>query len=195
MNENLSDGDKIALIAEKFASIMELLGLDLSDPSLSKTPQRVAKMYVEEIFSGLNPANFPPITLIDSQELGNELSFSNQTQKIAISVDFCTFCEHHFVPIEGKATISYRPKGKMLGVGNVAQIVRYFSRRPQLQERLTHQIADCISEVASTPDVAVTLTARHQCMIARGIEAQNSQVTTWAWRGSFLQEANLPENI
>ncbi len=143
----LTDEEKIDIIADRFRDIMEVLGLDLNDPSLAKTPQRVARMYVREAFAGLNPKNFPTITVVEDRYQHEERS-----NMVLVKASFCSFCEHHFVPMRGVAHVAYIPKGKLLGLSKITRVVRYFARRPQLQERLTAQIADslCISSTLST---------------------------------------------
>jgi GTP cyclohydrolase IA len=173
--------EKIALIAEKFQDIMEILGLDLTDDSLQKTPYRVAKMYVEEIFSGLDPESFPRISFIEDR-----FQHSNQrSNMIFVKVDFYSFCEHHFVPMEGTASVAYLPNGKLIGLSKIPRIVRFFARRPQVQERLTAQICDAISLLTESEHVAVSLSAKHHCMTARGIESESSHATTNVLRGEF----------
>lgn len=177
---DLSNEEKIAIIAENFRNIMEVLGLDLDDDSLKHTPHRVAKMYVEEIFSGLNPANFPKISLFD-----DKFQYGQKPNMVFVKVSFCSFCEHHFVPMSGTACIAYIPNGKLIGLSKIPRIVRFFARRPQVQERLTAQIADALSIVTGTDHVAVSLCAQHQCMIARGVESDNSYAITTVLRGDF----------
>ncbi len=176
----MEDDEKIAYISERFRDIMHCLGLDLNDPSLARTPERIAKMYVNEVFSGLKPENFPPITVID-----NEFQHSKRGNLVFLSVNFHSFCEHHFVPMNGTAYIAYLPGRKIIGLSKIPRIVRYFARRPQLQERLTAQIADALSYLLETEHVAVSLTAQHFCVMARGIEDDNSHTNTNVLRGEF----------
>lgn len=175
---SLDDEQKMTLIADKFGEIMEILGLDLTDDSLRETPRRVAKMYVKEIFSGLNPDFFPKITVIE-----NKMHYD---QMILIrSIESLSFCEHHFLTIEGRATVAYIPNKKVIGLSKINRIVQFFSRRPQVQERLTKQIADCLQYVLDTEHVAVHINARHFCMISRGIEDSHSSTVTTDLRGHF----------
>lgn len=178
----LSEDEKIALIAEKFASIMEILGLDLTDESLKKTPERVAKMYVKEVFSGLDTANFPEPSF-----------FPNQSERdmVLVKVSFTSFCEHHFVPMRGVVHVAYLPNERIIGLSKIPRIVRYFARRPQVQERLTAQIFDALSLLLETEDVAVSCMAEHFCVIARGVEDEMSHTVTNVLRGAFEKDTNL----
>lgn len=179
---NLSEEEKVSKIAKCFTEIMETLGLDLNNDSLKNTPNRVAKMYVKEIFSGLEPKNFPRITSIDNSLNYNEMITVRDVSIISV-------CEHHFVTIDGKATISYIPKDKVLGLSKINRIAKFFSRRPQVQERLTKQIADCLSGVLETQDVAVQIIAKHYCVIQRGIEDVASTTVTTDLRGAFRDDS------
>src|SRR5262249_24101403 len=161
---NLSNEEKIAYIATRFREIMEVLGLDLSDASLSRTPERVAKMYVNEIFSGLDPSQFPSISFID-----DDYKHAGRSNMIFMKVNFCSFCEHHFVPMIGTAHVAYVPFRKLIGLSKIPRLVRFFANRPQVQERLTAQIADSLAILLETEDVAVSLKAEHYCIKARGI--------------------------
>ncbi len=173
-----SSDEKVEKIKDHFTEIMKVLGLDLNDDSLKDTPKRVAKMYVNEIFKGLNSANFPKITTIE-----NKMQYD---QMITIkNIDLISYCEHHFQTIQGHATIAYIPQKKVIGLSKINRIVDFFSRRPQVQERLTKQIADCLEYVLETPHVAVYLSAKHFCVIARGIEDANSETITTDLRGDF----------
>lgn len=176
----LSNQEKISLIADKFKDIMEILGLDLTDDSLKHTPERVAKMYVEEIFSGLDPATFPQVSFFEDR-----FRHGHRSSMVFVKVPFCSFCEHHFVPMSGTACVAYLPEGKLIGLSKIPRIVRFFCRRPQVQERLTAQIADALSILTGSQHVAVSLNAEHQCMIARGIESDNSHAITNVLRGEF----------
>jgi GTP cyclohydrolase I len=178
IQNKISDEDKIKRIAEKFSEIMEILGLDLNDDSLKETPRRVAKMYVKEIFSGLNPDFFPRITVID-----NKMQYD---QMIVIQgIECLSVCEHHFLTIDGIATVAYIPNRKVVGLSKINRIVQFFSRRPQVQERLTKQIADCLQYVLETEHVAVHISAKHYCVVARGIEDSHSSTSTTDLRGHF----------
>jgi GTP cyclohydrolase I len=178
--QHLTDEQKKMGIAQKFREIMEILGLDLNDDSLKQTPERVAKMYVEEIFSGLNPVNFPDISFIEDRFQHNQ-----RPGMIFVKINFFSFCEHHFVPMQGTASVAYLPNGRLIGLSNIPRIVRFFAKRPQVQERLTAQIADAISLLTDTDHVAVSLSAEHQCMIARGVESNDSYAVTNTLRGDF----------
>lgn len=175
-----SNPEKIAAIAEKFRDILEILGLDPSDESLQSTPYRVAKMYVDEVFTGLDPETFPKVSLLEDRFQTEERS-----NMVIFKVDFCSFCEHHFVPMNGTASIAYIPKGKLFGFAAIPRIVRFFAKRPQVQERLTAQIADALSILSGSNDVAVSLKAQHQCMVVRAPECENSYVVTNALLGAF----------
>lgn len=182
----LSNHEKIELIADRFHEIMEILGLDLTDDSLKHTPKRVATMYVEEIFSGFNPANFPQISFID-----DHFQHGQRSNMVFVKVNFCSFCEHHFVPMSGTASVAYLPNGKLIGLSKIPRIVNFFAKRPQVQERLTAQIADAMSILTGSEDVATSLCAAHQCMIARGIESENSYAITNVLRGRFEMNSEL----
>jgi GTP cyclohydrolase I len=178
IESKLSDNDKIDKITTHFKSIMEILGMDLTNDSLVKSPHRVAKMYVNEIFAGLKTENFPRISVIE-----NEMQYDQMI--VVKDVSVISFCEHHFVTIEGKANIAYIPNKRVIGLSKINRIVRYFSQRPQVQERLTKQIADCLSYVLDTQDVAVMIDAKHYCVISRGVEDVNSSTLTSDLRGEF----------
>lgn len=176
----MSNESKIEYIAERFREIMIALGLDLSDGSLTNTPERVARMYVNEVFSGLDLANFPTVSFFE-----NPVSQDHKSSIVFTKVGFTSFCEHHFVPMHGTAYVAYIPNGKLIGLSKIPRIVRYFSRRPQLQERLSAQIADSLSILLDTEHVAVSLTAEHFCILARGIEDTESHTITNVLRGDF----------
>lgn len=178
---DLSTQDKVLKIADHFRQIMLTLGLDLNDDSLRQTPERVAKMYVREIFSGLNPEEFPSLTSIE-----NKLGYSEMVTVKDISI--ISVCEHHFVTIDGRATISYIPKDRVIGLSKINRIARFFSRRPQVQERLTKQIADCLTHVLETEDVAVNIQAKHYCVVQRGVEDAASVTVTSDLRGAFRDD-------
>lgn len=173
-----TDEQKVEIISKKFKEIMETLGLDLSDDSLVETPRRVAKMYVNEIFSGLSPKFFPKITLIENKMHYDQMIVVDNIQSIS-------FCEHHFLTIDGLATVAYIPNKKVIGLSKINRIVQYFSRRPQVQERLTKQIADCLQYILETDDIAVHINAKHYCVIARGVEDAQSSTSTTDLRGDF----------
>lgn len=183
---DLDDDTKIDLIEEHFREIMGILGLDLTDDSLKGSPRRVAKMYVKEIFRGLNPDNKPQPTLFDNKFRYNEMLVEKD-----ILVQ--TYCEHHFVPIIGKAHVAYISSGKVIGLSKLNRIVEYFSKRPQVQERLTVQIADELKKVLETEDVAVIVDAKHLCVSTRGVHDVNSSTITAAYGGKFEDEATRQE--
>jgi GTP cyclohydrolase I len=188
VKNSLSDEQKIQQITEKFTEIMEILGLDLKDDSLKDTPKRVAKMYVKEIFSGLNPDHFPKMTVIE-----NKMEYD---QMICVSgVSTLSVCEHHFLTIDGVATVAYIPCKKVIGLSKINRIVQFFSRRPQVQERLTKQIADCLQYVLDTEHVAVYIDAKHYCVIARGIEDTASSTVTTEVRGHFRTKVQTREEF
>ena len=177
-DNGLSDEQKIEKIAINFREIMETLGLDLTNDSLRESPERVAKMYVTEYFRGLKPENFPRITLIE-----NEMLYDQMVVVKDIKVFSC--CEHHFVTIHGTAHVAYIPSHGVVGLSKINRIADYFSRRPQVQERLTKQIADCLAYILKTDDIAVFIRAKHYCVISRGVEDINSETITSDLRGAF----------
>ncbi|MCX6217466.1 GTP cyclohydrolase I FolE [Spirosoma sp.] len=182
----LDDALKIDLIEEHFREIMTIMGLDLTDDSLKGSPRRVAKMYVNEVFSGLNPANKPKATLFENKFRYNEMLVEKD-----ITVQ--TYCEHHFVPILGKAHVAYISSGKVIGLSKLNRIVEYFCKRPQVQERLTVQIAEELKRVLETEDVAVIIDAKHLCVSTRGIHDVNSSTITSSYGGKFSEEATKQE--
>jgi GTP cyclohydrolase I len=183
---DMGDEEKIAAISYHFREIMQTLGLDLNDDSLNGTPRRVAKMYVKEIFSGLNPANKPKITLFD-----NKYRYSQMLVEKNITV--YSNCEHHFVPIIGKAHIAYISSGKVVGLSKLNRIVQYYAQRPQVQERLTIQIANELKLALDTDDVAVMIDAAHLCVASRGIKDIASSTVTAEYSGAFLEAAKRDE--
>ncbi len=182
----LSNNEKKAIIAKHFRVIMETLGLDLSDDSLKGTPTRVAKMYIEEIFNGLDPRNKPKIALFDNKYKYNEMLVEK-------NITFYSNCEHHFVPIYGKAHLAYISSGKVIGLSKLNRIVDYYSKRPQVQERLTNQIAKEVMDVLETKDVAVIIDAKHMCVSSRGIKDETSSTTTSFYSGAFNNENRRSE--
>lgn len=175
----MSNEEKIEYISVRFREIMGALGLDLTDSSLEKTPYRVAKMYVEEVFSGLN-AEFPSCTVMT-----DEFQHQGKSNMVFVKIPFHSFCEHHFVPMVGDAYIAYLPAKKLIGFSNISQIVRFFAARPQIQERLAAQIADSLSSILESKDVAISMKAQHFCMTVRGVENAGSYVITNVLRGKF----------
>ncbi|MEY2925296.1 MAG: hypothetical protein RLZZ337_1846 [Bacteroidota bacterium] len=182
----MSDEEKIEKIKHHFKEIMETLGLDLTDDSLSQTPKRVAKMYVKEIFSGLNPANKPSATLFE-----NKFGYNQMLVEKNISV--YSMCEHHFVPIIGKAHVAYIANGKVIGLSKIHRLVKYYAKRPQVQERLTRQISEALQATLGIKDVAVVVDARHMCVECRGVEDVTSSTITAAISGQFQNEATRSE--
>jgi GTP cyclohydrolase I len=179
---NKPDAEKISKIQYHFKEIMETLGMDLSDDSLSGTPGRVAKMFVKEIFSGLQPKNLPDISLFDNK-------FGYKEVLIEKNITVQSFCEHHFLPIIGKAHIAYKPDSKVIGLSKLNRVVDYYSRRPQVQERLTRQIAETLRQILETESVAVYIEAVHFCVQARGIEHQGCTTVTTDFGGDFNKES------
>lgn len=182
VQNDLSDTEKIERITTHFTAIMEILGLDLKNGSLKETPRRIAKMYVNEVFSGLSPANFPKITVIE-----NEMHYDQMV--LVRDIQVMSVCEHHFQTIDGLATVAYIPNQKVIGLSKINRIVQYFSRRPQVQERLTKQITDCLQFILQTEHVAVSISARHYCVIARGVQDAKSMTSTSDLRGHFKSRA------
>ncbi|MGD1842564.1 MAG: GTP cyclohydrolase I FolE [Thermonemataceae bacterium] len=174
------DDLKIELIEKHFREIMNILGLDLTDDSLNGTPKRVAKMYVKEIFSGLNPKNRPNPTLFENKYQYGEILLEKD-------ITFFSFCEHHFVPIYGKAHVAYISNGKVIGLSKLNRIVQYYAKRPQVQERMTVQIANDLKETLETEDIAVVLDAKHMCVAARGVQDVNSATITAQYHGKFKE--------
>ena len=177
----LTKEEKKVIIAKHFTEIMKTLGMDLTDDSLKDTPKRVAKMYVEEIFYGLDPQAFPPTMKVE-----NKFKYEGMVTEINITCN--SFCEHHFVPIIGHAHVSYIPHEKVIGLSKLNRIVDYYARRPQVQERLTNQIADKLSELLETKDVAVVIDGMHACVKTRGIK-DASCTTRTAYVGGLYKES------
>ncbi len=182
----LSDEEKISRIENHFKVIMETLGLDLSDDSLSGTPHRVAKMYVKEIFNGLDPANKPSIKLFENKYQYNQMLVERD-------ITFYSNCEHHFVPFFGKAHLAYISNGKVIGLSKLNRIVNYYAKRPQVQERLTMQIARELENVLNTEDIVVVIEARHLCVSSRGIKDDSSSTITSFYGGKFKEEQTKNE--
>jgi GTP cyclohydrolase IA len=173
--------EKIDIIEKNFKDIMETLGLDLSDDSLMDTPKRVAKMYVNEIFWGLDYEAFPKCTTVD-----NKMHYNEMVVERNVSVQ--SNCEHHFVIIDGLATVAYVPKQKVLGLSKINRIVEYFSKRPQIQERITEQIFHTLCFILETDDVAVLIDAQHYCVKSRGVEDTGSSTVTVRLGGGFKSD-------
>ena len=181
-----NDEDKIQAIAGHFREIMNILGLDLSDDSLNGTPLRVAKMYVKEIFAGLNPENKPGVALFDNK-------YQYKQMLVEKNITLYSNCEHHFVPIIGKVHIAYISSGKVIGLSKLNRIVQYYAKRPQVQERLTIQIANELKAVLNTEDVAVVIDAVHLCVSSRGIKDTSSTTVTAQYSGVFLEAERKSE--
>lgn len=176
-----TDEQKIVEIEGHFRAIMETLGLDLSDDSLKGTPKRVAKMYVKEIFQGLNPANKPAIALFENKYKYNEMLVEK-------NISFYSNCEHHFVPIIGKAHVAYISNGKVIGLSKLNRLVEYFAKRPQVQERLTMQVGKELQKDLGTEDVAIVIDAKHLCVASRGVEDDTSSTITAFYGGKFKED-------
>lgn len=183
---DMSDEDKKKKISILFEEIMNVMGLDLTDDSLKGTPDRVAKMYIDEIYSGLNPKNKPKIALFDNKYQYNQMLVEK-------NITFYSNCEHHFVPIIGKAHIAYISSGKVIGLSKLNRIVQYFAKRPQVQERLTNQIGQELKDILNTEDVAVIIDAKHLCVSSRGIKDDTSATVTSFFSGAFNSPAKVAE--
>ncbi len=183
----IDDEFKIELIQKHFREIMHILGLDLNDDSLAGTPYRVAKMFVTEIFSGLNPANKPEVKLFENKYQYNEMLIEK-------NITLFSYCEHHFVPIIGKVHVAYISNGSVIGLSKINRLVQYYSKRPQVQERLTNQIAEGIKEALQSEDVAIIIDAVHLCVASRGIKDTNSSTITTSFSGRFRNE-NIKEEF
>jgi len=177
----MDDDLKIELIEKHFREIMHIMGLDLTDDSLKGTPRRVAKMYVKEVFSGLNPKNKPAAKLFENKYKYNEMLVEKD-------ITFHSHCEHHFVPIYGKAHVAYISNGDVIGLSKINRIVQYFSKRPQVQERLTMQIGNELKEALGSEDVAVIMDAYHMCVSSRGVQDTNSSTVTSFYSGKFQHD-------
>ena len=182
----LSDTEKKERIAILFEEIMDVMGLDLTDDSLKGTPKRVAKMYIDEIYSGLNPKNKPKVALFDNKYQYNQMLVEK-------NITFYSNCEHHFVPIIGKAHVAYISSGKVIGLSKLNRIVQYYSKRPQVQERLTNQIGEELKAILNTEDVAVIIDAKHLCVSSRGIKDDTSATVTTYYGGQFNTANKLTE--
>jgi len=183
---DMDDEEKIVLIAYHFKEIMQILGLDLSDDSLKGTPLRVGKMYVNEIFSGLNPEKKPRMALFENK-------YGYHQMLVEKNIALYSNCEHHFVPIIGKAHVAYISNGKVIGLSKLNRIVRYYAQRPQVQERLTRQIAEELKAILGTEDVAVVIDAVHLCVSSRGVKDTSSSTLTAEYSGAFLDPQKKDE--
>ena len=177
----MPDELKIELIEKHFKEIMNVLGLDLTDDSLKGTPKRVAKMFINEVFSGLDPKNKPKVKLFENKYKYNEMLVEKD-------ITFFSHCEHHFVPIYGRAHVAYISNGHVIGLSKINRIVQYFSSRPQVQERLTMQIGHALAEILGTEDVAVIMDAHHMCVSSRGVKDVNSNTVTSFYGGKFEKD-------
>jgi len=178
---DLSDEEKIDRIEKHVREIMQTLGLDLTDDSLNGTPKRVAKMYVKEVFSGLNPKNRPNARLFDNK-------YNYEEMLVEKEITFYSHCEHHLVPIYGRAHVAYFSNGKVIGLSKINRIVQYYARRPQVQERLTVQIGKELEAILETPHVGVVIDANHMCVAMRGVGDTNSKTGTAYFNGKFKNE-------
>lgn len=181
LETGLDRQQKYERIRDNFRDIAETLGLDLSDDSLRETPQRIAKMYVDEIFSGLDYGRFPKITVIDNKMQVEEMVLVDD-------IDVTSTCEHHFVTIDGRARVAYLPRAKIIGLSKINRIVRFFAQRPQVQERLTQQVLVALQILLETDDVAISINAVHYCVKSRGVMDTNSTTRTTALGGVFKQD-------
>ncbi|MCG8029653.1 MAG: GTP cyclohydrolase I FolE [Candidatus Thiodiazotropha taylori] len=181
-DNGLSQDQKYDRIRDLMSDVMQTLGLDLTDDSLTETPHRIAKMYIHEIFSGLDYSHFPKITLIENK-MGSDEMISVE------EIDLTSTCEHHFITIDGKVKVAYLPSASLIGLSKINRIVRFFAQRPQVQERLTRQILVALQTLLDTEDVAVMIEATHYCVKARGVMDSNSFTTTKALGGCFKQDA------
>jgi len=175
---DLDDETKMELIQKHFREIMLIMGLDLNDDSLKGTPQRVAKMYIKEVFSGLDPKNKPEIKLFENK-------YKYKEMLVEKNITFHSYCEHHFVPIIGKAHVAYISGGKVIGLSKLNRVVQYFAKRPQVQERMTMQIGNELKEILKTEDVAVIIDAVHMCVASRGVKDVTSSTVTSFYSGKF----------
>lgn len=182
----LTDAEKIASITKSMEDIMNTLGLDLTDDSLQGTPLRVAKMYVNEIFKGLNPKNKPTISTFDNNYKYNQMLIEK-------NIIFHSNCEHHFVPFFGHAHVAYISSGRVIGLSKLNRLVRYYAQRPQVQERLTMQIGQGLTEALATQDVAVLIEAKHLCVSSRGVQDTDSTTITSFYGGKFNSQETKDE--
>lgn len=181
---NLTDNEKKQKIKKNFIEIMETLGLDLSDDSLCDTPDRVAHMFVNEIFWGLKPENFPKITTVE-----NKINYDSMIVEKNVTVQ--SNCEHHFIVIDGIAHVAYIPKDKVLGISKINRLVEYFAKRPQIQERLTEQIFYALEYILDTSDIAIMIDAKHYCVKSRGVEDESSETVTSKMGGIFKSDKQM----
>lgn len=178
---DLNDEEKIKIISGHFREIMYTMGLDLEDDSLKETPVRVAKMFIKEMFCGLDPKNKPAISMFENK-------YKYEHMLVEKNITFYSSCEHHFVPIIGKVHVAYFSSGKVIGLSKINRLVQYYARRPQVQERLTVQIANELKQILNTPDIAVLVDATHLCVSSRGIQDIQSSTITASYNGRFKNE-------
>ena len=179
LDNGLSETQKYDRIRQLMTQVIETLGLDLRDDSLAETPHRIAKMYVHEIFSGLDYSSFPRLSLIDNKMGANEMVKIRE-------IDLTSTCAHHFGTIDGVAKVAYIPKDKIIGLSKINRIVHFFAQRPQVQERLTRQVLVALQTLLGTDNVAVSIDATHYCVKSRGVMDSNSQTSTTALGGCFI---------
>jgi GTP cyclohydrolase I len=178
IDNGMSAEEKQIALRKYFTKVLEILGLDLTDDSLFDTPRRIAKMYVNEIFAGLDYRNFPKLTVIENK--------MNVDEMVRVqNIDLASTCEHHFITIDGTATVAYIPADKVIGLSKINRMVRFFAQRPQVQERLNEQVLVALQTLLETDDVAVSITATHFCVKARGVMDANSETTTTSLGGRF----------
>jgi GTP cyclohydrolase I len=178
--DQLTQAEKIKYIQFYFKKIIQVLGLDVNDDSLKDTPRRVAEMYVNEIFSGLNPDNFPDMTSFEN-------SSGYKGMLVEKDITLYSYCAHHFVPIIGKAHVAYYPSERIVGLSKINRLVHHFARKPQVQEKLTREIADALEYSLHTEDIAVLIDADHLCVAARGVKDTGSSTRTSYFGGRFKQ--------
>lgn len=184
--EDLSKQEKIKQIQFHFSKIMEFLDLDLTDDTFENTPRRVAEMYINEIFSGLDGDNFPEMTAFE-----NTYEYSGML--IEKDITLFSYCAHHFVPIIGKAHVAYYPSEKVVGLSKINRLVHHFARRPQVQEKLTMEIANALKDSLETKDIAILIEADHLCVASRGVKDTNSTTQTSYYSGKFEEVENRQE--
>jgi len=188
MPNNIDRKDKIEQIESHFTEIMKIIGLDLSDDSLVETPKRVAKMYINEIFWGLDYEAFPKCTTVDNKMKYDEMVIER-------NVNVQSNCEHHFVVIDGAATVAYIPNQKVLGLSKINRVVEYFSKRPQIQERLTEQVYHALQYILDTDNIAVVVDAQHYCVKSRGVEDVGSSTVTSKLGGVFKTDPSVRQEF
>ena len=182
----ISEEEKKEKISILFEEIMEVMGLDLADDSLQATPDRFGRMYIDEIFSGYNPANKSEVALFDNNYQYNQMLVEK-------NITFYSTCEHHFVPFKGKAHVAYISSGQVIGLSKLNRIVQYFAKRPQAQESLTNQIAEELKSVLNTENIAVIIDAKHLCVSSRGIRDETFSTVTSYFGGEFNKQAKIAE--